>query len=204
MLTVQTLDSARPDPTDRPPLDVPPLLVALARRRVRWVLAGSAVLAGYGAAWRPQDLDIVPAREPANLARVGEALRDVHAVPLFDAAAGGVPDLATCRAWRAPRGTVRPDDVDLLFVTAHGLLDVVVRLCGDYSDLVPRATWRPVGSQQIPVLVADPAAVMARLPARRRDGRHRVKDVQRLAELERMRSLVAADALRWNAGALAD
>jgi hypothetical protein len=199
---VQSVGDARPDPTDRPALAAEPLLVAFARRRVRWVLAGSAVLAGYGAAWQPQDLDVVPALDPVNLARVGEALNDLRAVPLYGTGAGGAPDLSTCRAWRAPRGLVRPDDVDLLFVTPYGLLDVVVRLCGDYADLARGATWRPVGHRQIPVLVADPAAVLASLPARRRDGRHRVKDVQRLTELQRMRSLLAAEALRWNPEAL--
>ena len=113
----------------------------LAHRRVRWVLAGSAVLAGYGGSARPRDLDVVPSLDGANLA-TGSAsvLRDVAAVPLFDAAAGGVPDLPTCRAWRPPHGTVTEADVNLLFVTVHGLLDVVPHLCGDYPDLAAGAT----------------------------------------------------------------
>lgn len=200
---MQFVDAARPDPTDRPDLDVEALLLALSRRRVRWVLAGSAVLAGYGAQWAPSDLDVVPALDADNLARLASVLADVRAVPLFDRAAGGVPDLAACRAWRPPRGVVSAADLDLLFVTVHGQLDVVPRLCGEYDTLAAgRARWLPVGPRQIPVLVADPAAVLGSLPARRRDGRHRSKDVARSAELHRLRAQLAAGALRWNPTAL--
>ena len=214
----------RPDPTDRPELDAEALVVALARRRVRWVLAGSAVLAGYGARRRPRDLDMVPALDPGNLARLAAVLAHLLAVPLFDPAGAGVPDLAACRAWRPPlggrtggqagaqvgwqvSGQVAESDVDLLFVTVHGLLDVVPHLCGDYADLAAGARWQPLGAAQVPVLVADPARVLAGLPAtgkhKGKNGRRRAKDAARATELHRLRAAVTADELRWEPMAIA-
>jgi hypothetical protein len=70
-----------PDPLARPPLQMPPMLQTIRDHAVDWVLSGSTVLAIYGAGVTPNDLDVVPSPEPANLRRVADLLVSLEAVP---------------------------------------------------------------------------------------------------------------------------
>ena len=70
-------------------LDVCSMVLGLARHRVDWVLAGSvAALAWYPGPWPfiPGDLDVVPARTPANFRRLAETLEALGAKPVHDPA----------------------------------------------------------------------------------------------------------------------
>ena len=158
------------DPTARPTLQLVPTLRLLADWGVSWVLTGSTVLAIYGARLLPNDLDVTPALAPDNLQRLAGALQNIDAVPAF------VPDwpqglsLAQCRAW-SPRPATE-QNLDHLFVTRLGMVDVPPRLCGTYDELVEQAGRVDIGG--VPVQVCALTEVLSRL-----QGRTRAKDLRR-------------------------
>lgn len=151
----------------------------LAEHEVRWVLTGSAVLAVYGAELVPNDLDVTPALEADNLRKLADVLSEVSAIPAH------VPDwpagltLEQCRAWRPYPASEA--NLDHLFVTSLGMLDVPPRVCGTYDQLLPQAAT--VDFAGVPVRVCDPREVLSRL-----DGRTRPKDLQRAATYQHMLS----------------
>ncbi|AXB43353.1 hypothetical protein [Amycolatopsis albispora] len=71
------------DPRSRPTLKPAALLRALHEHGIDWVLSGSAVLLLHGADLRPNDLDVVPSPEPANLRRLAGLLAKQAAVPAY-------------------------------------------------------------------------------------------------------------------------
>lgn len=170
------------DPEARPPLRPRAIVASLAKARVEWVLTGSVVLVAYGAELVPGDLDVTPALDEPNLARLGEILRDLGARPAYvpDWAPG--PDLDRCAAWSPDPATV--ERLDHLFVTPLGMLDVVPRLCGTYDELRGEATLMPLGG--VPVAVCHPGEVLARLTGRTRD-----KDLRRAAAYATVRARLA-------------
>jgi hypothetical protein len=158
------------DPTDRPIPRIAPLVEALERHGVRWVMSGSTVPARYGAALQPNDLDVVPALDVVNLSRLARLLDEVQAVPAFVPPPYEGPTLAECRAWRPEPPTEA--QLDYLFVTALGMLDIPPRITGTYEELM--ATAQPVTIAGVQVSICDPRQVLDRLPAKRRD-----KDIER-------------------------
>jgi hypothetical protein len=69
-----------PQHPPRPP-DIPQLLRLLGNHQVRYVLTGSVALQVYGIdIGAPGDLDITPALDPDNLARLAAALLEMEAV----------------------------------------------------------------------------------------------------------------------------
>ncbi len=171
-------------PTDRPPLNLPALLAALHSGRVRWILTGSTVLAVYGADLTPNDIDVTPALDPENLSRLADVLAGMDATVAFDPSWANGPGLDECRAWSASPATEK--NLDHLFVTTHGLVDVPPRLCGTYDDLIPSATVVEIAD--MPVTVCDPDVVLALLP-----GRTRAKDLARAQIYTDVRRKLAAD-----------
>lgn len=109
------------DPTDRPAPQITRIVEALDRHRIRWVMSGSTVAALFGAPLEPNDLDVVPALDPANLSRLARLLDELHAVPAFVPPPYQGPTLAQCRAWRPDPPTA--EQLDHLFVTSLGMLD---------------------------------------------------------------------------------
>lgn len=63
---------------NRPP-DVSRLLEALNRSGVRYILIGSAAAQLYGTEAQPGDLDITPALDRENLARLASLLLEIEA-----------------------------------------------------------------------------------------------------------------------------
>lgn len=180
------------DPRDRPPLRVAELLRRLHVADVDWVLSGSAVLAVYGADLSPNDLDVVPALDAGNLERLAGLLTALDAVPAYVAGWAEGPSLAECRDWSA-----EPTDaanLDHLFVTRLGMLDVPPLITGSYEQLRPGAT--EVVLAEVPVWVCDPAEVLGRIP-----DRPRPKDHARAAVYEDFRrrwpDLQPLDLPRW-------
>jgi hypothetical protein len=64
---------------NRPP-DVSRLLEALNRSGVRYILIGSAAAQLYGTEAQPGDLDITPALDRENLARLASLLLEIEAM----------------------------------------------------------------------------------------------------------------------------
>jgi hypothetical protein len=158
------------DPTARPALRLGTVVAALADCRVEWVLTGSCVLVAYGAELNPNDVDVTPALDPDNLARLAALLENLGARPAYYPDWPGSLSLKACAAW-TPVPPTEPH-LDHLYVTPLGMVDVVPCLCGTYDELLPAATTtRFLGHT---IRVCDPAEVLARL-----EGRSRPKDLLR-------------------------
>ncbi len=168
------------DPTSQPRLDLAETLDALTRHRVRWVLAGSLVLVAHGADFTPGDIDIVPALDENNLLAVAQLLNDVDAIPAHRPEWKACPPLEWHRTWSPQPATI--DNLDHLFVTTIGMIDIVPRLCGTYDDLVQHAIPLDVNGSE--VLVADPLTMLARMEAAGR----RSKDQSRSLAIEQVRN----------------
>jgi hypothetical protein len=158
-------------------------LDALDRHGVRWVLSGSLVLIAYGATFIPNDLDITPALDEANLEAIADLAVDLHAIPLHDPEWSKCPPLEWHYRWQPRPATA--ENLDHLLVTDVGLLDFVPRLCGTYEELVPGSSRLEVGGHSI--RVADPMTVLDRL-----DGRSRPKDLARRQQVDQIRTDVEA------------
>jgi hypothetical protein len=118
-------------------------LEILARHDVDFIVVGGVAAVLAGAPISTFDLDIVHARDPANVQRLMAALQDLDA------------------RYRDPGGrTLRPDASGLggeghhLLMTRCGPLDVLGRIgAGDgYDDLVSETGLRSIGDQAIRVL----------------------------------------------------
>jgi hypothetical protein len=160
---------------------VPALVRVLADHGVEWVLSGSAVLVLYGADLRPNDLDVVPALDQDNLDRLARLLVGLRALPAYFPAWAEGPSLAQCLRWRPD--PVTPEQIDHLFVTAHGMLDIPPSITGTYRELAEGATFVEVAG--LVVRVCDPGEVLRRL-----DGRARRKDLARAREYDAVRERV--------------
>lgn len=148
------------DPHARPPLQLPAMLRALAEHEIDWVMSGSMVMAVHGADVSPNDLDVVPAPDPANLRRLAGLLTELDAVPAHFPNWEEGPSLQACHDWRPEPPT--PAQLDHLFVTRLGMLDVPPSLTGTYEEL--RAGASLVELEGVPVWVCDPEEVLRRIP----------------------------------------
>ena len=86
-----------------------------------------------------------------------------------------------CYAWK-PEPAVE-GQLDHLFVTSLGMLDIVPRICGIYDELVPQAIRIEVFGDEL--LLCDPREVLRRMPARTRR-----KDQRRTAQLRHVRDRI--------------
>lgn len=172
------------DPLARPSLRLPAMLRALADHQVEWVLSGSTVLAVYGAPLSPNDLDVVPALDPANLRRVAALLTSLDAVPAHMPDSQQGLSVAQCQQWRPDPPTA--DQLDHLFVTRLGMLDIPPRLTGTYDQLRSTATQMELAG--VPVWVCDPDEVLRRLPER-----PRAKDRDRATAYAMLRERLRTD-----------
>jgi hypothetical protein len=167
------------DPTARPALQLLPILRLLHAGGVNWILTGSTVLAVYGAKLTPNDVDVTPELHPDNLQRLAAVLRDLDATPAFFPQWPHGPSIAECERWTPYPATEQ--NLDHLFVTRLGMLDVPPRICGTYDDLIKQAARVDVGGIEIAVCALP--EVLTRL-----HGRTRAKDQQRAAIYRQMAS----------------
>ncbi|MGC7097271.1 hypothetical protein ACPZ19_21565 [Amycolatopsis lurida] len=172
------------DPRSRPAPKPAPLLRALHEHGVEWVLSGSAVLVLHGADLRPNDLDVVPSLEPANLRRLAGVLLELDAVPAHHPDWPGSPTLDQCRAWTPEPPTA--GRLDHLYVTRLGMVDVPPSLTGTYAELTRTASLVQLAG--VPVQVCAPEAVLDRLPARPRQ-----KDLDRAEQYAAVRRALSRD-----------
>jgi hypothetical protein len=112
-----------------PEFDPEGIVRAMDRRGVRYVLVGGFAAVIHGSPYITTDLDIVPQLEAANLGRLSQALRDLHA-----------------RMWTSsePEGLAFEHDATSLarvetwnLITDHGRLDITFRPSGTagFDDL---------------------------------------------------------------------
>jgi GNAT superfamily N-acetyltransferase len=162
------------------------LLDVLVSEQVRFVVAGSVAAAWHGVPLEPGDLDVVPALDRDNLARLASALQALDARPVGPFGHWEQDELGE-RKWIGRHTTDEelaawrpdPDDVasvDHLMLTRLGDLDVVPRTAGLYDELASRAVTRRAGAHE--VAVASLPDVLAGMTRPRR-----VKDVSRVKAL---------------------
>ncbi|GAA3645748.1 hypothetical protein GCM10022267_35550 [Lentzea roselyniae] len=136
------------------------MLEVLNERDIDWVMSGSTVLAVYGVDLEPNDLDVVPSPDPGNLCRLADLLSDLDAVPAYDPSWRTGLTLEQCRSWQPEPLTL--EQLDHLFVTQLGMVDVPPKLTGTYAQLKEGATRLDVAG--VPVWVCDPHEVLDRVP----------------------------------------
>ena len=126
----------QPDETG-PPHDLARLIVTLDRHGVEYLLAGGAAARAYGATRLTDDVDCVVRRERANLDRLAEAMRELHArlrvAGMTDSEARSLPvqlDGSTLAA-----ATIST------WMTDAGGFDVLPGLVGAEGRLVPTTSW---------------------------------------------------------------
>lgn len=169
------------DPRDRPPQQLEPMVAALARHQVEWVLIGSQVLALYGADLVPNDLDVLPELSPTNLQRLAECLNELGAVAAYLDGWGGVRGtLDACQDWTPEPAT--KENLDWLMVTPLGMLDVVIAFATEpYEQALRTSHQMMIGTTS--VAVCDPRRVLVSL-----EKRSRTKDQTRVEAYRTMRA----------------
>jgi hypothetical protein len=159
---------------EQPRFDPLALLATLDRHRVSYIVVGGFARVVQGAEEITRGVDIVPALKPDNLHRLSLALADVHARRLDgrDLDLGGSETL--------PSGVIP-------LTSDHGELKVVPEPAGTrgYDDLRRAATREPLGRGIRPSVasIGDLARMLAALG--READKAKLRDLRRLAELER-------------------
>jgi hypothetical protein len=186
---------------DRAP-DAPRLLAALNDYGIRYVLVGSVAAQLYGAEVQPGDLDVTPALDRENLARLSDLLLALEAsLPDTDDVGHWQVQPDGERKWISRQATPEdrlararwqpdPDDVstlDHLFHTRHGNLDVVPDLTGDYGTLMKRAVRMEAHGQEVCVVHVDELLTALTAPRRKKD----VPRVRQLRQIQRRRGEMA-------------
>jgi hypothetical protein len=128
-----------------PELRPAPILEALVRHEVDFVLIGGLAAAAHGSILPTFDVDITPHKTDDNLARLSAALRDLGARIRTDAVEGGLPfdhdaeSLAVSGVWN--------------LTTEHGDLDIsfVPNGTEGYPDLIRGAEEEPLFGVVVPL-----------------------------------------------------
>ncbi len=144
-------------------------------------MTGSTVLAAYSSELHPNDLDVTPELEADNLIRVAALLIELDAIPIHNPAWKDSLTVEQCHAWRPEPAS--EEQLDHLFVTRLGMLDIVPRLCGTYEELVAEAAHVDAFGEEL--LICDPKEVLKRMPTRPRK-----KDQRRAAQLQDIRERI--------------
>jgi hypothetical protein len=146
------------------------ILTALVKRHVEFVVIGAIAAIAQGGPLITQDLDITPAREPGNLDRLANALKDLDARLRLPDDSSGIEFpieprfLGSVESWtlKTPSG-----DIDLLFVPSG---------TAGYEDLKRSAVSVELWGQE--VLVASLADII-----RMKEAAGRPKDLGQLPAL---------------------
>lgn len=128
------------------PLDAQRILDELARHRVDYVLVGGMAAQTHGNTRMTNDVDMIPAPDPANLERLAEALKALGAEVLNQDHEGLAID-----ARMLPRATIWQ------FATPHGDIDVLHEAPGaaPYPELRERALVIVLDDTRVPVAGRD-------------------------------------------------
>ncbi len=128
------------------PLDAERILRALAEHGVDYVLIGGLAVQTHGHVRTTNNADLIPAPDPANLARLAATLRDLDARVLNPGEEGTEVD-----ATMLPRATIWQ------FATRDGGIDVMREVPGGrtYEELSDRALRVKLGDIEVPVVDLD-------------------------------------------------
>jgi hypothetical protein len=139
------------------PLDAERILDALAEYAVEYVVVGGLAVQTHGHMRTTFDLDVFPRPEPANLARLANALNALGARVLNPGSEGLAIDAAML-----PRAAMWQ------FATRHGAIDVLHDAPGApaYDELRGRALEIGLGDKRIAVAGRDDLINMKRASAR--------------------------------------
>ncbi|HEY2283072.1 MAG TPA: nucleotidyltransferase [Solirubrobacteraceae bacterium] len=156
---------------DDVPLDAEHILRALAEHGVDYVLVGGLAVQTHGHVRTTVDVDLFPAPEPANLARLAAALNDLGARVLNLGAEGVAIDAAML-----PRATLWQ------LSTRHGAIDVLHEVPGApvYARLRERALVVQLGDIEVSVAGRDDLIAMKRASGRPTD----LEDIAALTAFE--------------------
>lgn len=137
-----------PGPAERhpEPLDAQRILDELARHEVDFVLVGGLAAQTHGSTRMTNDVDVIPAPNPQNLARLAAALRALQARVLNPGHEGLEIDAAML-----PRATIWQ------LATPHGDIDVLHDAPGvaPYGELRERALVISLDETRVPVAGRD-------------------------------------------------
>lgn len=116
------------------------IFAALARHEVEYVTVGGIALIAHGVVRATADVDLIPSSEPANLARLADAVRSLGGTPR------GEPETEVT-------GELLARDANMRFDTDAGQIDL---LCAEqyrrlYPDLASRAVETEVDGTPIPI-----------------------------------------------------
>jgi transcriptional regulator with XRE-family HTH domain len=130
---------------DRPILEAGPMLDALDRNRVDFVVIGGVAGLAHGSAYPTYDLDIACSRDPMNLERLAAALREIGVT--LRGAPDDLPFQVDAKTLEA--------GMNFTFLTEYGQFDILGHVDGirSYEDLRSHAETQGVGG--IPVQVAS-------------------------------------------------
>ncbi|HYF48542.1 MAG TPA: hypothetical protein VEJ63_04015 [Planctomycetota bacterium] len=162
------------------------LLFELTRRQIRFVVVGGLAAQVYCSRYSTDDLDICHARDPQNLERIAQLLKDLNA------------------EWRRLPAYAPPNfdlftlstETDFVFNTSLGKLDLIglVTGLGMYNEAEEDCVNVEMGRQTVKVL-SLPKLMAAKLSAGRE------KDLALLAQLEgiygKLEKLYSAHPLEW-------
>jgi hypothetical protein len=128
------------------PLDAQRILDELARHEVDFVLVGGLAAQTHGSTRMTNDVDVIPAPDPDNLARLAGALDALRARVLNPGHEGLEIDAAML-----PRATIWQ------FATPHGDVDVLHDApgAGPYAELRERALSIALADTRVPVVGRD-------------------------------------------------
>jgi hypothetical protein len=148
------------------------LLEALVKGKVDFVLVGGAAATAHGSARLTLDIDIVHARNPANLRKIVAALGPLH--PYLRGAPAGLPFVWDERTLAA--------GVNFTLTTALGSLDLLGEIAGGgtYESLAKESSRIRVAGVECLCLDLVPLIRVKRAAGR-------PKDLEAIAELEALR-----------------
>lgn len=152
--------------------DVGAILRALAASEVRFILVGGAAAIAHGSARLTQDVDVVYARDPANLARLAGALAPAR--PYLRGAPPGLPFSWDERTLRS--------GLNFTLQTSLGALDLLGEIAGGggYEQLLPHSSEISVFGITCRLLDLEKLIEVKRAAGR-------PKDLEAIAELEVIR-----------------